>query len=283
MILMLAIRSSCPKGVSYIMSINIVLKMLCVGWLLVFCFSHTTFAKQHTLLVVLTHGDDAVSIAPLIARYATEGHTVHFAIFTGVQDPSDVEGSPVREGLLCASRALSIKENFVMRGPAGEGSSTTMAIADRLVEIIDQTRPDVIITWGPDGLTGHPRHILVGSVVTRVFQQQGHLKHRPRKLYYIAYPESRFPASKRPFGGIADVNGPFGTVTDSFITTKVDGSRYLKQTADSIACFTITQEDNAKWQQSWKERVTTTLGGTTFLRLVLPVAMGRETDIFKGL
>ena len=194
-----------------------------------------------------------------------------------------MEGSPVREGVLCGSRALGVKENFIMRGPAGDGAQTIKAIAERLISIIDQSKPDVIITWGPDGLTGHPRHIMVGGVVTRVFQQQKHLQHKPRKLYYIAYPESFFPEPRQPFGGIADTNGPFGTVTDSFITTKVDGSRYLKQTRESIACFTITQEDNKKWQQSWNDRVPKTLGGTVFLRLAMPVPLGRETSIFEGL
>lgn len=265
------------------MSLGSMCRIFALSFLFVLCFNIEAFAKKFTLLVVLTHGDDVVSIAPLLPKYAAEGHVVHFAIFTGAQNPSDVEGSPVREGILCASRALGIKENFIMRGPAGTEAPTTKAIAERLIEIINQTKPDVIITWGPDGLTGHPRHMLVSSVVTRVVQQQAHLKHKPRKLYHIAYPESLFPESKQPFGGIADTDGPFGTVTDSFITTKVDGSRYLKQTRDSIACFTITQEDNKKWQQSWNERVTTTLGGAVYLRLVLPASGRRETDIFKGL
>ncbi len=264
------------------MFLGLMFRMLAVSFLLAFCFNIQVFAKKYNLLVVLTHGDDVVSIAPLLAKSAAEGHTVHYAMFTGIQDTSGVEGSPIRAELLCASRVLGIKESFVMSGPAGEAASTTKAIAERLIEIINQTKPDVIITWGPDGLTGHPRHIMVGNVVTRVFQQRTHLKHKPRKLYYIAYPESLFSETRLPFV-IAGVDGPFGTVNDLFITTKVDSSRYIKQTREAIACFTITLEPNDLWQQKWSERVTTTLGGKVFLRLVLPASGKPETDIFKGL
>ena len=70
------------------------------------CSLATVAATKHVLLVVLTHGDDDVSIAPLMARYAAEGHTVYYAMFTGVQDLAGQEGSPARGEALCASKAL---------------------------------------------------------------------------------------------------------------------------------------------------------------------------------
>jgi len=274
------------------MSLRTILRLLGLVFLLAFCFTPATLAaKKYTLLVVLTHGDDNVSIAPLLAKYAAEGHTVHYAVFTGLQDPSGEPGSAAREELMCASRALGVRETFVTRNPAGELQQTVAAVAGRLIELIEQTRPDVIITWGPDGITGHFRHIMVGGVVTRVFQQQGLLGHRPRKLYYIAYSEARLPDARSPFGGLSAgsargdiLAGPFGTVSDVFITTRVDGSRHLKQTREAIACHTIPKgESNGGWQREWYERLATTFGGEVSLRLVLPASGGRETDIFKGL
>ena len=261
------------------MPIHIILRRLAVGVLLVLCLTHpASAAKKHTLLVVFTHGDDVASIVPLLAKSSAEGHTVHYAIFPGVQ-AADEAGKELN----CGARALGVKQTFVRRGPAGDNNATARVVAERLIEIINETKPDVIITWGPDGTTGHGRHILVGNVVTRLFQQQALLKHKPRKLYYVAFPESRFPETRLPFGQIADVDGPFGTVSDAFITTRVDGSRYLKQAREAIACFTTTQENNEVWRRKWSERVATTLGGTVFLRLVMPAKEGRETDIFKGL
>ena len=255
------------------------LRLLALSLLLAFCLSANTLAaKKHTLLVVFTHGDDVASIVPLLAKSSAEGHTVYYAIFPGVQ-AADEAGKELN----CGAQVLGVKQTFAMRGPAGDNNETARAVAERLIEIINETKPDVIITWGPDGLTGHGRHILVGNVVTRLFQQQALLKHKPRKLYYVAYPESRFPETRLPFGQIADVDGPFGTVSDAFITTRVNGSRYINQAREAIACFTTTQENNVAWQRKWSDRVATTLGGTVFLRLAMPANSGREIDIFKGL
>jgi len=247
------------------------------------CVSTAVAAKKNILLVVLTHGDDYVAIAPLIARAAAEGHTVDYAMFTGVQDLAGIEGSPARAEALCGAKALGVKDMFVMRGPAGESFDAIAAIAERLITIIDQTKPDVIVTWGPDGLTGHPRHILVSTVVTRVFQQRRLLAFAPRKLYYIAFPESAYPA-KPDFSRIADE--AFGTVSDDLITTKVDGRQYLTQAQAAIACHTLAQggyPSNAEWRQAWIAHTTRTLGGTVFLRRVFPAVGQRETDIFHGL
>ena len=280
------------------MSLRSIIRLLFAGGLLVCLTGVALAATKHTVLVVMTHRDDHLAIAPLLAKYAAEGHTVHFAMFTGLQDPTPEPGSPGREELMCASRVLGVKETFVMRAPTGganasprDANVTAKAFAERMIEIIDQTRPDVIVTWGPDGLTGHPGHILVSNLITRVFQQQALLKHRPRKLYYVAYPETRLPDKRLPFGVLASgsdrgeaLAGPFGTVSDIFITTRIDGRPHLKQVREAIACFTIPKgELNKEWQNEWYERLATTLGGTVFLRLVMPASSGRGTDIFKGL
>ena len=256
------------------------LRRVALGLVVVLSVAGSAFAaRKHSLLVVLTHGDDVASIAPLLAKSAAAGHDVYYAIFPGVQ-AADEAGTELQ----CGAKAMGVKQTFVLRGPAGTEQPAVKAIAERLIEIVNETRPDVIVTWGPDGLTGHPRHILVSNVVTRVFQQRGLLAHKPRKLYYIAYPESRFPESRSPFAEVADENGPFGTIRDDLITTRVDGSRFLKQTREALACFAShTIADNEVFQRVWYHRAASTLGGTVFLRLVMPASGKRETDIFQGL
>jgi len=252
-----------------------------------------TAAKKHTLLIVLTHGDDIASLTPLPAKYAAEGHTVYFAIFTGLQDSSgNGPGSRGHEELLCASRALDIKETFVLRGrAAGEGHENNKAIAERLIELINQTKPDVIVTWGPDGVTGHPGHIGVGNIVTRVFQQQALLKHKPRKLYYISYPEKLFPGEGLPIGGVSG-QVPIGTVSETFITTVVDCSLHLEKSQKALTCHTIPdmkfidrkeREGRGTFAEEHSKKHRTIFLGKVYLRLVFPATAGKETDIFKSL
>jgi hypothetical protein len=123
----------------------------------------------------------------------------------------------------------------------------------------------------------------VSNLVTRVFQQRRLLAVAPRKLYYIAFPELRYP-EQADFSRLSE--RAFGTVSDDLITTRVDGRRFLGQTNAAITCHTLVQggyETNAQWQQAWIDHTGKTLEGTVFLRRVFPAIGQRETDIFSGL
>ncbi|HZD68652.1 MAG TPA: PIG-L family deacetylase [Actinomycetes bacterium] len=42
-------------------------------------------------------------------------------------------------------------------------------LVDRIAVILAEERPDVVLTFGPDGITGHPDHITVGQATTQAF------------------------------------------------------------------------------------------------------------------
>ncbi|RMD96853.1 MAG: hypothetical protein D6814_10620, partial [Calditrichaeota bacterium] len=44
------------------------------------------------------------------------------------------------------------------------------AVAE-LVEVMRRTRPDVVITFGPDGISGHPDHVAISHLTTEAFRQ----------------------------------------------------------------------------------------------------------------
>jgi LmbE family N-acetylglucosaminyl deacetylase len=56
----------------------------------------------------------------------------------------------------------------------------------RLAEELRRLRPDVVITWGPDGGTGHPDHRIVSSVVTQL--QRTGAPGVPERLFYMTLP-----------------------------------------------------------------------------------------------
>lgn len=56
------------------------------------------------------------------------------------------------------------------------------AAIDRIASIIDETSPDTILTFGPDGMTFHPDHITIGSWVTEAWRRAS----RPSRLLYAA-------------------------------------------------------------------------------------------------
>jgi LmbE family N-acetylglucosaminyl deacetylase len=54
-----------------------------------------------------------------------------------------------------------------------------------------ELKPDVVITWGASGWTGHHDHRLVGAVVTEVYESQAWTK--PAQLYYSSIPVGNIP------------------------------------------------------------------------------------------
>ena len=44
-------------------------------------------------------------------------------------------------------------------------------LVDRIAGILREERPDVVTTFGPDGLTGHPDHIAVGEATAEAFHR----------------------------------------------------------------------------------------------------------------
>jgi LmbE family N-acetylglucosaminyl deacetylase len=169
---------------------------------------------RRTLLAVFAHPDDEGVVGPLLARYARQGVRVHLAIATdgrhGVRDFAQV---PAGEELArtraaearCAAEKLGVEVPSMLSLiglPDGiarvEGSpADAMVRLQRLVEevrgLFEALRPEVVVTWGPDGMSGHPDHRLVSAAVTQVFQegQPGW----PRNLYYPGFPHDRLASA----------------------------------------------------------------------------------------
>jgi LmbE family N-acetylglucosaminyl deacetylase len=149
-------------------------------------------------------------------------------------------------------------------------------IAAKLRELIDRLRPEVLITWGPDGLTGHQDHRATGNIVSQVFQQHGKLTFRPSRLYYVAWPESVLAAAPPPF------NGPgFGrAVADDLITTAIDCAKDTPAAYKAISCHK-TQWDSATMKH-FDEMNVKVLAGKIYLREAYAAKRGnrKEPDLF---
>ena len=243
-----------------------------------------------TLLAVFAHPDDEISIGPLLARAAAEGHDVHLVTVTSGQvgganteiPIGDELGAAREEEARCSARELGIHEPILlgfMDGDIADRSTSLPAIRGRLREILSDLEPDVLITWGPDGLSGHQDHRLVSVLTTEIFQEPGP-KPRPQKLYYVALPASRvvaLPESERGRRGAA--------VRDDFITTIVDGSGFLEPTFAAMQCR-VTQWAPLDRMRAMFEDRSRLLEGRVHLRLALSTvapSSGLETNVFRGL
>jgi LmbE family N-acetylglucosaminyl deacetylase len=128
-----------------------------------------------TILGVWAHPDDeSVNSAGIIAAAVQNGQQVICITATkgelGVQDvnrwPAEKLGEIRADELAKALDILGVKEHHWLGYRDGECSKISDEEgADRVIEYIDKYRPDTILTFGPDGLTGHIDHQTVSKWV----------------------------------------------------------------------------------------------------------------------
>ena len=149
------------------------------------------------LLAVLAHPDDE-TFRPggTLALLAQRGVRVDVLTFTYGEagscgepplcTPSELPAMRERE-LRCACSALGIQPPRLLDyadGHLQEADAETMI--GHILSIVDEIKPQILLSFGPDGLSGHPDHIAVGQWVVDVFRRAEGIN----ALYAIAVPQS---------------------------------------------------------------------------------------------
>jgi N-acetylglucosamine malate deacetylase 2 len=153
--------------------------------------------KTRTLAAVLAHPDDeSFAIGGTLARYAREGRRVHLIVATlgeaGVQGTGAGEAARIRRReLRRACRELGIAQISYLGFYDGQLAEVLDALGHaRLEAALRRAAPDVVVTFGPDGISGHPDHVTVSRWTTDIFDRLSHEPGGPRRLYYIAPSEA---------------------------------------------------------------------------------------------
>ncbi len=242
-----------------------------------------------TVLAVFAHPDDEVAVGPLLAHYARRHVPVHLVFVTsGQKGVREHAGIPAGEKLGAvrereaknACKVYGIGEPYFLREQDGSLSSMQRhkVIVRRLSRIIQQVRPAAIITWGPEGLTGHPDHRAVSNLVTEILQKrQGVRGETDPKLYYVAYPKSRFSKPGPPF------LRPVGSVDESLITTVIRAKDGLSAAVRAQKCY--RSQHTPQVMRNITTMLAEVLEGNICLRLALPQiprAAEVEHDLFSS-
>jgi LmbE family N-acetylglucosaminyl deacetylase len=136
-----------------------------------------------TVLSVWAHPDDETYLSGgvMAACAAAGGRVVCVSATAGEHGTAHPSSWPParlaarrRAEFAAAMEILGVREHHVL----GFEDGTLEAVAARvgtesIVELIDDVRPDTILTFGPDGMTYHPDHLAVGRWTTAAWQQAG--------------------------------------------------------------------------------------------------------------
>jgi LmbE family N-acetylglucosaminyl deacetylase len=240
--------------------------------------------KPKTILAVFAHPDDEGLVAPLLAAYARKGARVQLAIVTDGEKgtntfagiPAGPELARVRaEEARCACRALGIAPPILLGFKDGELGAPARPpwgplarVQDEVGRVMAQLRPDVVITFGPEGAYGHPDHRLVGAVVTQLVEAGA--EGAPARLLYPGFPRERLPA--REPDGI-----PWSPTESRYLTVRVPyAPADLAASRAALGCH--KSQFRAEEMDPLTAFMDHVLGGQVYLRPWF--GAGRADDVF---
>ena len=165
-----------------------------------------------------------------------------------------------------------------------------------LVEVMRETRPQVMITYDPNGFYGHPDHIQAHRVAMRAAELAAPEGVAPAKIYWTAMPKSVLEAGLdafadsvgNPFEGVESADDfPFGTPDDE-IAARVDATEMGEAKIAALRAH-ATQIPESSWLYALAGDFGNEFMGVEYYTLAAgergPGAgpRGWETDLFAGL
>jgi len=86
------------------------------------------------------------------------------------------------------------RHEFLRYPDGGVADAHLDGLVARLEDVIREERPDVVITFGPEGITGHPDHIATGLATSTAFHRVRGEEGGPRRLLHSCLPASAMRA-----------------------------------------------------------------------------------------
>jgi LmbE family N-acetylglucosaminyl deacetylase len=163
-----------------------------------------------SLLVILPHPDDeSFPMGGTLAKYAANHTRVTLVCATrgeaGIEDVSPEEAGKIREAeLRRAAAELGLDElRFLDYRDGTLAQTDPEELIRRLSDLMTEIRPSVVLTFGPDGISGHPDHVTLSVRVAQAFDRASLPAAR---LYYLAPSEATLqgcgvPPSQEAAGG----------------------------------------------------------------------------------
>jgi LmbE family N-acetylglucosaminyl deacetylase len=232
------------------------------------------------ILLVFAHPDDeSMGFAGTVLKYTRQGVAVDLVCATRGEKgarldvPADMDTGTARETELRAAAAITGIRNIYLLGYIDGELHTADAdeVMSKVVEIMRQVQPEVVITFGPDGITGHGDHVAIGRAATAAFERLTGQDGGPRKLYYATIPEGVVPN--------ADELGIITRPGDE-VTTTIDISDHFGMKIQAISAHR-SQQDAREFVEMLREAREWPFAHQEFLYLANPRASGKETDLFQ--
>jgi LmbE family N-acetylglucosaminyl deacetylase len=266
-------------------------------------------------MVVVAHpGDEAFGFGGAIARAAAEGaYVVVVCVTRGWFDPRLTDSSPapggknrdVKLGAITWRNVDTVREDELRRSVAllgvrvvrmldyAEGDLDRVDfdhLVGRIVEPIRMHRPEVILSFGPDGITGDPDHVVLSRAVSVAYEraaeplayeddlEEDQVAWRAAKLYHLTMPSD---AVRAVLGDRTPSD--FGAAAEPTIALELGEFAQLKLAAISRH---VSQTGSAGAFHDWGTEARDAYLAREYYRLAssaLPTPVDGEAGLFDGL
>jgi LmbE family N-acetylglucosaminyl deacetylase len=266
--------------------------------------------KPLKLMCILAHPDDeSLATGGILAKYATSGVQTYLVMATrgerGWFGPAADYPGPQALGRLreaelrAAAQVLGLQEVVFLNYQDGEldRANPAEAIA-KIVSHLRRVQPDVVVTFDPNGMYGHPDHIAISQLTTTAVMAAADPSykgltpgpaHRVAKLYYRAFVQAEQVAYEATFGRLVmpvdRVERRFTAWPEWAITTQIETSAYGRQVWQAVQCHLSQLPDYQQLTDLPTAYLAHLWGRQSYYRAMSLVNGGRalEDDLFAGL
>ncbi len=267
-----------------------------------------------TLLLVHAHPDDeSISTGGVMMKARADGHRVVLVTATRgevgeIYNMDEAESRPrlgeIREQELeTAARILGVNRGEFLgyrdsgmvgtadnQNPRSFHMAPVDEAAGRLVAILREEKPDVIVTYEETGSYGHPDHIKCHVVTNAALDNmlRSSDSWTPKKLYYTAIPRSLLEAFREQMPEEAQQMASESSIQmtgtrDELVTTRVDVSPYVSRKLEAFRTH-VSQNDPNSWLTKMQDQILELAFGTEYYQLARgePGMALPEDDLFAG-
>ncbi|GGK41909.1 PIG-L domain-containing protein [Deinococcus malanensis] len=201
---------------------------------------------QASLLAVFAHPDDEVlRCGGTLARYASQGADVTLICLTRGEAGKNTDPS-LQVTDLAAQREQELRNSCAHLGvappiflgyrdscrgdrlrrddPLATINVDPLEIEARILEVIDLVRPQVMLTFDPHGIYGHPDHLVAHRAATAAFSSAGNRGHEVQRLFYVVQTgeEMRRLQGGQALGVLSGLAPQTYAVSDATIAARID-------------------------------------------------------------
>lgn len=263
-----------------------------------------------TLLAVLAHPDDETfGLGGALAKYSAEGVATHLVCATRgergwfgpeTDNPGLAALGRMRAAeLRCAAGHLGLHSVTFLDCIDGDVDQADPAgIIAAIAAQIRRLRPQVVVTFPPDGHYGHPDHIAIAQFTAAAIVRAAGAgwrnpdnlpPHTVAKFYHVVDSRSFVEAVAAAIGPISmEVDGVERNHVgweEWAVTTRIDARLYFDQVWQAVLCHQSQLPGYGPMVDLPAHTLRRFFGQGTFVRIYSLVNGGREqeSDLFEGL